>query len=763
MIIETFNKDRKLHTVELHTDLLVVGGGLTGVCCAIAAAREGIKVVLIQDRPVLGGNASSEVRLWGLGATSHMGNNNRWSREGGIINEILTENTYRNKEGNPVIFDMLLVDKVLSEKNISLLLNTCALDVEKDGERRLKSVKAYCSSSEIFYNVNAKYFADCSGDGFLSYLAGVSYRIGAEDKTEFNEGFAPDKDLYGEVMGHSIFFYMKDTGKPVNFVKPDFALDNIEEYIPKINNNEYFSIHHHGCKYWWLEYGGRLDTIHDTEKIKYELWKVVYGIWNYIKNSGKFPEMSTYTLEWVGLIPGKRESRRFKGLYMLTQNDIIDQNIHFDAVAYGGWSIDLHPSDGVYASGRACNQWHSKGIYQIPLRCYLGDEVDNLMFGGRIISASHVANGSTRVMCTSALGGEVIGTTLALCVKNNVQPKDYVDVERIKILQEKLIINGNFIPHLNTIEQKENIANDAEISCSSLYNITELPSNGEYKTLKYSVAQLLPVKECLPKFKISVKAKVDTILELQLRKSSKIGNYTPDMILETGKIQLHEGIQELEYSFSTSFCQMEYVFLTIMANENVSIAESDLILTGLTTVYNQINIAVSNYGRQEPPEGIGVEAFEFWCPKRRPNSKNLAIKFESSLKLYSIDNMKNSYYRPFNGTNAWAADINDENPFIELKWETEKSIQKIVLDFDVDYDHAMETVQYGHYDDVMPQCVRDFAIVDINGNILKEINGNYLGHVVLNFEDGFNTDFLKICFVKPNKCTPVSVMGIGVY
>lgn len=142
MIIKNIAKNRTFTNVVLNADYVVAGGGLTGVCSAIAAAREGLRVVLIQDRPVLGGNASSEVRLWALGATSHMGNNNRWSREGGIIDEILVENVYRNKEGNPVLFDMVLMDKVLTEKNITLLLNTTLYKVDKNNDRNISSVTA---------------------------------------------------------------------------------------------------------------------------------------------------------------------------------------------------------------------------------------------------------------------------------------------------------------------------------------------------------------------------------------------------------------------------------------------------------------------------------------------------------------------------------------------------------------------------------------------------------------------------------------------
>ena len=180
MIIKNIAKNRTFTNVVLNADYVVAGGGLTGVCSAIAAAREGLRVVLIQDRPVLGGNASSEVRLWALGATSHMGNNNRWSREGGIIDEILVENVYRNKEGNPVLFDMVLMDKVLTEKNITLLLNTTLYKVDKSNDRNISSVTAINSQNGTEYSISGQMFADCTGDGTLGYLAGASFRMGSE-------------------------------------------------------------------------------------------------------------------------------------------------------------------------------------------------------------------------------------------------------------------------------------------------------------------------------------------------------------------------------------------------------------------------------------------------------------------------------------------------------------------------------------------------------------------------------------------------------
>jgi len=313
MLSEPFSAEvRAPKTVRIDSDLVIVGGGLAGTCAAITAARAGIKVTLVQDRPVLGGNASSEVRLWALGATSHMNNNNRWAREGGVIDEILVENMYRNKEGNSLIFDTVLLEKVADESNITLLLNTAAVSVSKSDGETIESVTAFCSQNSTQYELYAPLFCDASGDGIVAFQAGAAFRMGAEASAEFGEKFAPSEE-YGYLLGHSIYFYTKDIGAPVKFVPPNYALDDITQ-IPRFRS---FNTAIDGCRLWWIEYGGRLDTVHETETIKWQLWKVVYGVWNYIKNSGEFPDAETLTLEFVGQIPGKRESRRFAGDYMM--------------------------------------------------------------------------------------------------------------------------------------------------------------------------------------------------------------------------------------------------------------------------------------------------------------------------------------------------------------------------------------------------------------------------------------------------------------
>ncbi len=758
MIIEQNSSKRALKLVEISNDLVIIGGGLAGSCAAITAARAGLNVILVQDRPVLGGNSSSEVRLWVLGATSHMGNNNRWAREGGLIDEILLDNAYRNPEGNSLIYDTILLEKIVNEKSITLLLNTAVYDIEKKDDDTIQSVKAFCSQNSTEYLLTAPLFCDASGDGIVGFLAGASFRMGAESKDEFNEGFAPKKE-YGELLGHSLYFYSKNTGKPVKYIPPSFALNDITK-IPRYKS---FNSSDFGCRLWWIEYGGRLDTIHETENIKWELWKVVYGVWNHIKNSGLFPEAENLTLEWVGTIPGKRESRRFEGDYIIKQQDIIEQTAFDDSVAFGGWSVDLHPSDGVFSELPGCNQWHSKGVYGIPYRCYYSKNITNLFLAGRIISASHVAFGSTRVMATCAHGGQAVAIAASLCKKYQKLPGE-IGKFYIQELQQELLKTGQHIPGLALKDKNDLVQKATSITASSTFCLNEIPSSDTWQNLENSVAQILPIsKQQMPSITFYAKAAQPTTLSLELRKSSKSFNHTPDLTLSKITVEIVPGVDTYTVSFDTFINDTCYAFVCFMKNDLVMLCFSEMRITGLLSVFNAINPAVSNYGKQTPPENIGIESFEFWCPKRRPGGMNIAMQIEPALDAFSSDFLRNGIQRPVSSTNAWVADIGDTSPSLNIIWEEQVSISMVELFFDTDFDHPLETVLMANPETTMIFCTDSVKMFNDKNEEIASITSNYLSHRRIEFKEPVNTQQLKIILLNSKENTLASLFEIRCY
>lgn len=741
---------------ELNSELVVVGGGISGICASITAARAGLQVCLVQDRPVLGGNSSSEVRLWILGATSHMGNNNRWAREGGVIDEILVENMYRNKEGNPLIFDSILLDKVKAEDNIVLLLNTVIHDLEKSNANTISSVRGFCSQNSTEYVLSAPLFCDASGDGILGFLAGAAFRMGAEGREEFGEKFAPTKE-YGELLGHSLYFYSKDIGKPVKFTPPDFALADITK-IPRFRN---FNTKEFGCQLWWIEYGGRMDTVHDTEEIKWELWKVVYGVWNYIKNSGKFPEAETLTLEWVGAIPGKRESRRFEGDYMIRQQDIVEQRSHEDAVAFGGWSIDLHPADGIFSEKPGCNQWHSKGIYQIPYRSLYSKNLSNLFLAGRIISATHVAFASTRVMATAAHVGQAVGMAAKIAYSRGVSLKDLAEGDALIALQQGLLKTGHHIPGLQL--QPTDLLSAAQISASSTYQLEQLSAD-KLQAMEWSMAQMVPlVKGKVPQISFAIEAGRETMLDIELRVSSKPGNFSPDLTLAEQCFSVAEGHNNITVDFGCELVDDAYAFIVFKHNPHIKFYYSEQRITGVLSVFNAVNKAVSNLGKQTPSTDIGVEEFEFWCPQRRPAGQNIALSFNPPLTAFESENIRTGIYRPTTRVNAWVAAIEDEKPQLSVIWPNLQEISHIDFMFDTDADHPMESVLMGHPENVMPFCIRNFNITDEGGNVLYSKADNYQTRVCVKFEKRVHTKKLNFNLEHPSAQTPAALFGLRCY
>ncbi len=722
MLIHEFQRDGRLpHHEHLSADLVVVGGGLAGVCCSITAARQGLRVVLVQDRPVLGGNSSSEVRLWALGATSHMGNNNRWAREGGVVNEIVVENVWRNREGNAILFDALLLEYVTREPNIALLLNTAANIIETNAEGGIASVTAYCSQNSTLYTLSAPLFCDASGDGILGYLSGATFRVGAEARSEFGEGLAGPEAVH-ELLGHSLFFYSRDTGRPVTFVPPEFALKDITQ-IPRYKE---LRVTDSGCRLWWLEYGGDMDTVHGTEEIKWELWRVAYGVWNYIKNSGEFPDAANLTLEWMGTIPGKRESRRFEGDYILRQQDLVEQRSQFDAVSHGGWAIDIHPARGIYSPAPPCVQWHAKGVYQIPFRCMYSRNIPNLFLAGRIISATHIAFGSTRVMLTCAHSAQAVGMAAAICTEQKLLPRDLLEPECIVSLQQRLLRCGQFIPGVRAADSGD-LAASAHISASSSLCVRRLNSSGEMRAADTPCALLLPLAAGpVPGIELLVDAETDSTLHMEVWRSSRLGNTTPDVKLASACAVVHAGkLCPVSFRFDAVLVQPEHAFFILQPSPGVAIHLSKDQYPGVLTLWRRVDRKVAKSVVQTPPEGSGIDTFAFWLPERRPAARNLAATITPPLHCYEPEMVTNGWGRPWCGANAWAPANDDRAPCLHLAWAQPQTIRTIQLTFDTDFDHPMESVLMGHPERIMPGCITAFRVSTAEGKILASVEENH--------------------------------------
>ncbi len=445
-----------LHSLE--TDFVVAGGGLAGICAAIAAARRGSRVILIQDRSVLGGNASSEIKMHIVGADCH--GHKPGTREAGIMEELRLEDAVRNPHRSYSQWDLLLYEKVKLEPNITLMLDTDLVGAEMQGDT-IRTVRAVRNLTEEEFIIRAKFFADCTGDGRLGFEAGADFHVGREAKSQFGEPLALDvADRH--TLGSSILITGRRYDTPQPFIAPSwirkFTKDDFK--LRPVNSYEY--------GYWWFEWGGQLDTLKDNETIRHELLRIALGVWDYVKNSGDHPTSANWALDWVGNIPGKRETRRFHGPFRLTENHVRQSTPFADTVAYGGWWIDTHPPMGVDAPNEPpCMQHHFDHVYPIPLGCYHSRNIANLFFAGRNISATHVGFASTRVMATCAIGGQAIGTAAALW--RDVAGSDIralATPANVTALQQALLRDDAFLPGFRNEDPKD-LARTATITASS--------------------------------------------------------------------------------------------------------------------------------------------------------------------------------------------------------------------------------------------------------------------------------------------------------
>jgi hypothetical protein len=463
-------------------DVVVVGGGPAGCGAAVAAARHGCKAAFIQDRPVLGGNASSEIAIPPMG---YIGRPPDKVNVTGLAEEFFPRQDWRNFADSEKIESV-----VRKERNISLFLNTRATGVEKASEDRIKSVIALDVRSGRRMRFSSELFIDCTGHGWVGYYAGAKYRMGQEARSEFNESLAPAK-AGSRTMGNNLYnavFKMRD--KPVPFECPEWAYqwtkpDDFEPLdshrrLDEVRRPPNFDAPSRGrgrnpgnninggtYRTWWVEYGGTLNVIRDAEKIRDELFRISIGLWNYAKNHNPKTTVANRNrqLVWLSYVMGVRESRRLVGDYIMTQRDFDKQIVHEDTVAFTDWGIDVHHPEGFWVRGNDCIHVYKGRRTCIPYRTLYSKNIVNLFMAGRCHSATHIAMGATRVMRPVCMMGQAAGTAAAIATKHHTTPCGVYE-NHIHELQQALLKDGYYLPGIKNTD-KNDIALRARPTASS--------------------------------------------------------------------------------------------------------------------------------------------------------------------------------------------------------------------------------------------------------------------------------------------------------
>lgn len=718
-------------------EVVVIGGGLAGLCAAVASARQGAKTCLIHNRPVLGGNSSSEIRVTPHGAAAF----HAYARETGIISELLIQERAQNHEEifengwTNSIWDLTLYDLVQSTANLTLFLNTEFKGVEMDQERTIRSVITYTMNAEVERVIEGSVFIDCTGDGLVAEKAGCEWRMGSESRDEFDEPHAPQR-ASDDVMGSSIHFKTRRLEYPVPFKAPEWAI--------KYEDASFFYENGRAPKderggFWWLEIGVPYHTIHQNEDIRHELTRHALGVWDWMKN--KDPKMRevtrNYALEWMGQVPGKRESRRIMGLYLMTEHDPQSRTVFYDEIAYGGWFIDIHTPGGLLAknsepaSKEDYNSFSEYGVksyagpYGIPLRCLIAKDVDNLMMAGRNVSVTHAALGTVRVMSTTALMGQAAGTTAAVSVKKNL-PLYSMPEKAITEIQQVLLREGCFLPNFRNKDSND-LARKASVSASTEaleYGAgPETPCFHEGLAIWKDQPQYLDAElKCRKGLFIAVATKhVKSIsifinnknqeasaLSASLLEVENIWDYRIDDLPIIGKktVSVAPGNKQwVTFDFDIQdLTERRFYRLDVLPQSGIEWLLTPKIVTGHMAVYQIGNNKMRRFG----------------------NGHTFSFQVDPPQPCYSAANILTGITRPYQFTNLWKSDPSFPLPqWVDLNWEEEQLIKQVELTFPGHLIREYHAYRPFYRD---PQCPRDYSVlVDINGQWIQvaDVRENY--------------------------------------
>lgn len=699
------------------------------MCAAIAAARQGRTVSLIQNRPVLGGNSSSEIRVWTRGST---GGGNLFSEEMGILGELKLANQYKNPEGNPILWDEILLDAVYQEHAISLFLNTLVVDVaHQDGH--IQSLTALEINSERRFQFRSPVYVDATGDGFIAASAGLSYVIGKECNGTYGEEHAPEQ-FDPTTQGCTILMTFIKRDRPVAFVPPSYAYPI--EYIEKLLNNggRMVSEKSNGCDFWWVEFGGQKDTINEIASITLELKRLTLGIYNYIKNSGKF-DADTLELNWTGSLPGKRESRRFVTEYVLTETDILQNRTFNDVAFHGGWYLDFHPSEGIYSKADFCTQI-PVDLYGIPLRCLFSSQIDNLLVCGRILGASHAAFASTRIMDTCALSGQAAGTAASVLVSDQLKTPDLLDKSVYARIQALLVEGDMLLPGYH----QETISENIHVEASSV--IDGLPGKECGALSCHRDCFLAIPTELAAVSSLFLDAKQEALLQVSYRYAALPSRNSKQGEWFHGMLELKQGRTSVDLA---RFSRKEdaYLLLVLHASHGVSIPLVNKDLVGVL------------------------------CGLRDSATYHHPLLSIRSFVSYGPENLINGHSRPYNRAHIWLSG-KEEQPTIRLNLEKSRSITAISLFFDCGLSEEMVSSRVADVDPhhniqlrsgVSPNLVRDFDVYVRIGDedvLVRRIRDNYQRHVMVRFEC-CDTASLLIRFLRTHGSEHTGVYAIRIH
>ncbi len=716
----------------LQFDVAVIGGGQAGTCAAIAAAQEGCRTVLVNDRPVIGGNASSECGVPPHGAEA-MGHN-RNCRDTGLLEEMRLDYYLRRSPDSDsrAHWDLILLERCRAEPNLTLLLNTRITGCAKDG-RRITSVRGHCLATATDYIIAAPVFVDATGDGFLAYSAGVPFRWGRESKHELGETVLGREQADRKTLGSTVYGWAIKRDYHVAYSPPAWAArypdcrslahrpHTARELFPTVTASK----DHRSLQFfWWLEWGGQLDVIQDQAEIYHRLLAELFGVWDHLKNScdaATRKALESFELHRWSLFPLRRESRRIEGAHILREADLFDHPLFEDRIGFGGWPPDDHPPDGIASPDPPCNQVFLHEPYSVPYGCFYSKDLDNMLLAGRCLSASHVALSSVRLMNTLGSLGEAVGTAAAVCAQSGRLPRDLAG-GAVRELQQRILDRDLYLIGMANRSPRD-LALGASVDVSSTLPLACGPSLG-FAALRLDTALQIPISsERVDLLEVYLKAESAATVTWQVSAGRELGKPGSDMVAE-GRVAVQTGERwyTLDLGRSVSRPAEAGRIWTVMLRAAESVAwayGAELFQTRWGVRYGTSRVPRSYHGaaRIAPTDnpwlfvnhhGRLPEDLEEWIapmPGPKVHGKLYAtplFHIEPAQHPYGGANLINGFGRAESWPNIWISEPGLPQ-WLRLRWEQPVEIGRIELVFDTQLDYADQ--MYG-----FPRSERDFAI-----------------------------------------------------